>query len=69
MKTVTLKVEGMSCGHCVSTVETALKKLLGVSTAAVDLAKKCAEVQFDETQTNEENIIRAIEKTGFEASL
>lgn len=69
MKTVNLKIEGMSCGHCVSTVETALKKLSGVSTAVVDLAKKCAEVQFDETQTNEVTIIHVIEKTGFEVSL
>ena len=42
MQTVTLKVEGMSCGHCVSSVEGAVRKL--GSQGKVDLAGKSVTV-------------------------
>jgi copper chaperone len=40
----TLSVEGMSCGHCVNHVKTALADVAGVESAEVDLAKKSAVV-------------------------
>jgi copper ion binding protein len=44
MKT-TLKIEGMSCDHCVRHVSNALKGLTGVTSAEVDLKKKTAQVE------------------------
>ncbi len=41
----TLSIEGMSCGHCVMHVKTALTGVGGVSSAEVDLAKKTAVVE------------------------
>ena len=38
MKFKTIKVEGMTCNHCKSTVETNLKKMPGISDIKVDLA-------------------------------
>ena len=35
----TLKIGGMSCGHCAAGVEKALKAIPGVHTASVDLEK------------------------------
>jgi len=44
MKT-TLKIEGMSCGHCVSAVNNALKAVAGVQSVNVSLEGKCAEIE------------------------
>ena len=43
MKTI-LKVEGMSCGHCVSHVTRALEGVEGVNAVKVSLEKKSAEI-------------------------
>ncbi|HRT82311.1 MAG TPA: cation transporter, partial [Oscillospiraceae bacterium] len=37
MEKTVIKVEGMSCGHCVKAVEGALNELDGVLSAKVDL--------------------------------
>jgi len=40
-----LTVEGMSCGHCVMHVKSALQDVPGVTTVEVDLLKKSATVE------------------------
>jgi copper chaperone len=37
MQNVTLKITGMSCGHCVKSVEGALKKVTGVTIQEVKI--------------------------------
>lgn len=54
-----LIVEGMSCGHCKKAVETAVGKVEGVSTVAVDLAAKKVEVEG-------ENLVESILKETIE---
>ncbi len=39
MKTVEIKVEGMSCGHCVNTVTNAISEVNGVQEVQVSLEK------------------------------
>ena len=39
METLQLKIDGMSCGSCVASVTAALRKVPGVGTAEVDLAR------------------------------
>jgi copper ion binding protein len=46
MKT-TLKIEGMSCEHCVMHVKKALEGIAGVKSAAVSLKTNSAEVDHD----------------------
>lgn len=59
MSNVTLNVEGMSCGHCVSAVE---KAVSGVGAAAkVDLPAKTVAVEFDENTVSLDAIKAAIE--------
>ncbi|MDR1412041.1 MAG: cation transporter, partial [Spirochaetaceae bacterium] len=50
MKT-TLRIDGMSCEHCVHHVTEALKGVAGVSSAKVDLEKKSAEVEHGDSVT------------------
>ncbi|WP_017756223.1 copper chaperone CopZ [Calidifontibacillus oryziterrae] len=64
MKNETLTVEGMSCGHCVNAVETALKEI-GVE-AKVDLASKSVAVTYDEATVTIEKIKEAIEDQGYD---
>jgi copper chaperone len=40
-----LTIEGMSCGHCVMRIKSALEDVAGVTSAEVDLLKKGAMVE------------------------
>lgn len=65
MEKVTLKVDGMSCGHCVKAVEKALQSVEGVSLEA--LAIGSATVSFDPTRTTLGALIDAVSDAGYEA--
>ncbi|EXX87942.1 copper resistance protein CopZ [Paenibacillus darwinianus] len=64
MQKVTLQVNGMSCGHCVNSVEGAVKNV-GAS-AKVDLAANSVSVSFDESKVSLEAIKAAIEDQGYD---
>ena len=61
----TVKINGMSCGHCVSAVTSALNGLDGIDNVNVDLIK--GEATYDETTpVPSEKIKEAISAIGFE---
>ena len=64
MKTVELRVEGMSCPHCSGRVEKALNALPGVE-ATVDLAAGTAKVKYPDSVTREQ-LIAAITDAGYD---
>lgn len=64
MSTITLKVQGMSCGHCVNSVESAVKGL-GAS-AKVDLASGSVTVEYPDEKLSVEAIKDAIEDQGYD---
>lgn len=64
MQTVTLNVEGMSCGHYVNSVEKAVKEV--GAKANVSLSDKTVAVEFDEAAVTLESIKEAIEDQGYE---
>jgi len=68
METVTLKVEGMTCGGCVASVTRVLKAAPGVADAVVKLEAKSATVTFDPAQTSVPALRDAIEDAGFVAA-
>lgn len=47
MKTISLRVEGMSCGHCVKTVKDALEAVTGVQRAEVGIGRADVQVADD----------------------
>lgn len=61
----TLKVEGMSCGHCVKSVESSVGKLQGVESVNVDLSKGEVAVKFDSEKTSLTEIQETIEEKGY----
>lgn len=64
-----IKVLGMSCGHCKSSVESALNELNGVDSADVDLAKSEVAVQFDSNKVGFNDFKEAIENQGYEVEM
>jgi copper chaperone len=63
MKT-TLRIQGMSCNHCVMAVSKALGKIDGISDVNVDLAK--GEATFNKTDSvNMDYVKKQIEQEGY----
>ncbi len=66
MATTTLKVGGMSCGHCVMAVTNALKGVPGVKDAKVDLQGGRAVVEYDAPATPRD-LVGAVLEEGYTA--
>lgn len=60
-----LKVEGMSCNHCVNSIETYVGILAGVSAVKVDLNNNEVSVEFDNAATLAQ-IKETIEDQGYD---
>ncbi len=67
--TISLKIEGMHCGMCVSRIEKALKELDGVSEATVNLEENRADVRYESGSVKTEELIAAVEESGYNASI
>lgn len=61
-----IRIEGMSCQHCVASIENAVGTLEGVEAVTVSLDNKNAAVSFDENQVEISKIYEAIEEIGFD---
>ena len=59
----------MSCAACSSRVEKAVAKQPGAQQVAVNLLKNSMVVEYDESQLSSAQIIAAVEKAGYGASL
>ncbi|UCZ53586.1 copper chaperone CopZ [Bacillus shivajii] len=66
MSKETLKVEGMSCGHCVSSIEGSVGELNGVSSVKVNLDEGLVDVEFDTSKISLEKIKEEIDDQGFD---
>ena len=66
METVTIKVEGMSCQHCVNSIEGSVGKLEGVSTVMVDLDRGTVSIDFDPEKVTKDKMKDAIEDQGYD---
>mgnify|MGYP000871082130 CR=1 FL=1 len=66
MAEANIKIEGMSCQHCVMAVKKAIGGLKGIDNAEVSIGS--AAVKYDETKIKNEEIEAAIEKAGFKVS-
>ncbi|GAA5968159.1 hypothetical protein JCM11641_003753 [Rhodosporidiobolus odoratus] len=68
LETAQLKVEGMTCGACVASVESGLKDRAGVISVKVALLAERAVVEYDPGLWTPEKLASEIEDMGFEAS-
>ena len=67
MATVTLNIDGMTCGGCVKSVTKVLNGLDGARSATVSLENKNAQVEFDEGKIQMAQLVEAVEDAGFDA--
>ena len=65
MQTDVLKVTGMTCGGCTTTVANALMGIPGVSAADVSFSSGEARVQYDELVASMGQLKSAVEAAGF----
>ena len=66
-KTVTIRVEGMKCAKCSSSVTKALKATEGVESAEVSSEKGEAVIKYDDAKLDEAKLREVINSTGFKA--
>lgn len=59
---VNIKIEGMSCNHCVMAVKKEIQKL---DVAELEVKIGEANIKFDETKVSESEIKQAINEAGY----
>src|ERR1700735_4883663 len=69
MATTTLRVGGMTCGACTSSIEAGFKGVNGVGNVSVSLVMERAVVMHDPQKISAEKIQEIIDDRGFEAEV
>jgi copper chaperone len=65
MSELVMRIEGMSCGHCVSRVTKALQATPGVTVKDVQVGS--ATVDHDGTQASIDAIVQSLDRAGYDA--
>jgi copper chaperone len=66
MEKETLVVKGMSCAHCVSSIEGSVGGLKGVSSVKVNLDQGTVDVEYDTDIVKRDQIIEEIDDQGYD---
>ena len=66
MGDINLKIEGMSCQHCVMSVKKAIKSIAGVM--AYDVNVGSAKVTYDESKSDMDTIVNAVSSAGYKVT-
>jgi len=66
MKSLSLTIDGMSCGHCVSAVRRALEEMKAVQVESVAIGQ--ATVRFDPGALGPEQVLAAVRDAGYQAT-
>ncbi len=69
MEDLNLKLKGMSCAACASTIEQAILNVPGVVAGTVNFSIDSATVRYDPQQTNINIICKAVADIGYEAQI
>lgn len=65
MTSLTLRIDGMSCGHCLNAVNRALSTITGVEVVSVTMGR--ADVRFDPQRVAADQVVAAIARAGYPA--
>ena len=66
MKTYEMKIEGMSCGHCVMAVRKELSKIDNIKIDDVQIGS--AKVEYNENEIDTRVLIKAVEEAGYKVT-
>ncbi|KIV54558.1 ATPase P [Aneurinibacillus migulanus] len=65
---IDLQLTGMTCAACANRIEKGLSKMPGVASASVNFALETAHVEYNPSEVSADDMIRKVEKLGYEAS-
>lgn len=68
MEKLTFQVPGISCGHCVKTIEMELSELAGVATVKGDVASKTVVVEF-QPPASEQQMVELMSEINYPVNL
>ena len=68
MEKAILKLRGMHCANCASSIKMYLSTQEGVSRVAVSYKNKEAQVEFDSSKVNIDKLTKAVQELGFTLS-
>jgi copper chaperone len=66
MEKMTLNIKGMSCGHCINSIEGSVGKLSGVTTVKVNLDSGTVSVEFNPNEVTIDKIKETIDDQGYD---
>ncbi len=67
MENLDIRISGMSCGHCVASISSALRRIDGVDVTNVAIGS--ASLSYDPAVTTAEAIRKAVEAAGYPAEV
>ena len=62
---ITYHIEGMTCTDCENSIKKGVNELEGIVSVEASFEDSVAHLVYDQSKTNEEEIIAAIEKRGY----
>ena len=65
-KKIELKVSGMTCASCATTIEKSLSKLSGVAKAQVNLGTETASIEYDSDKLKLPDLEKAVTDAGYD---
>lgn len=68
METIVLRIGGMACGGCSSTVRKVLLAVEGVSEAEVSHVDAQARIQYDPARVTPEQLAQAVSSAGYQVT-
>lgn len=68
IKTIEFQISGMTCASCEEHVNHEVNKLNGIVNSKVSYENRNAIIEFDKTKTNETDIEKAINSTGYKVT-
>ena len=69
LRTITLSITGMTCGHCVMATKKGLASVPGVADVAVTLDPPRAVVAYDPGKAGEDRLAAAVKEAGYAAAV
>lgn len=66
MEKMTLNVKGMSCGHCINSIEGSVGELTGVTNVKVNLDTGTVSVEFNPNEVTLDKIKETIDDQGYD---
>ena len=65
MKALEMKIDGMQCEGCASSIQSILSREPGVKSSSVSFERRAASVFYDPNETDAARLAEAVTKAGF----